>query len=93
VISFQLADPLLFGPPQRYRPLPLEGPCAALDRAMQDRGSRAAILDRVGNPPAIDLSPEDCPWSVVKRLSDPARRRSIWVLASQPSAPKPSPLP
>jgi hypothetical protein len=93
VISFQLADPLLFGPSLRYRPLPIEGPCAALDGAMRERGATVAILDRTGNPPAIDLSSDDCPWSLVKSLSDPAERRSIWVLARRFSAPEPGSLP
>jgi hypothetical protein len=93
VISFRLSDPFMFSPSFRYEPLPIEGPCAALDHAMRERGSTVAILDRAGNPPAIDLSPEDCPWSIVKRLSDPAQGRSIWVLARRSPAPVPAPLP
>jgi hypothetical protein len=41
----------------------------------------------VGLPPGIDLSVASCPVRVVKRLGDPARARSIWILEGKPSAP------
>jgi hypothetical protein len=79
-ISFQLFDPFLFGIPGRYRPLPVEGSCADLVLAMERRGAKVAILDRVGAPPRIDLVSSQCPVALLKQMADPARGSSIWIL-------------
>jgi 4-amino-4-deoxy-L-arabinose transferase-like glycosyltransferase len=86
-LSFYVADPMLFGPPGRYRPLPIEPTCGEMANVLSERGARVALLDRPLDRQQLRLEGGNCRLRVVERLKLPAEGRAIWIVATTDGVP------
>jgi len=80
-LSFHAFDPLLFGPPGRYSPLPWLESCGTLAAALHDRGARIALLDGGFESRVPGLDSNECPLSEAAAFEDRAGDRRISILA------------
>jgi len=80
-LSYYVGDPLLFGPPGRYRPLDREASCLDLAVDLRQRGARVAVLDGERSSRETGAGMDGCPLRLVATLDDPATDRRIRILA------------
>ncbi len=80
-LSFYLHDPLMFGPPGRYRPLPLTTSCQVLVEELRARGARAALFETDLGLPPLGSEEGHCILRSLAEVEDPIEKRRISLLA------------
>jgi len=80
VLSFYLRDPLMFGPPGNYDPLPLTTSCDLLTEELRARNASAALLETDLGLPAVGSGESHCALRSLDQVEDPIEQRRITLL-------------
>jgi len=79
-LSFSLRDPLMFGPPGNYHPLPLTTSCEVLTEELRARNASAALLETGSRLPAVGSGESHCLLRSLDQVEDPIEQRRITLL-------------
>jgi len=80
VLSFYLRDPLMFGPPGNYHPLPLTTSCEVLAEELRARNASAALLETDLRLPAVVSGESHCLLRSLDQIEDPIEQHRITLL-------------